>query len=133
MVVILMRNLEPPILCNGTRMRIKKMYRNFVECVILTGSGSGQVTEIWNMQITPTEYPIKFVRSQLPLHPAFAITINKSQGQTFRVCGISLNPGVFTHGQLYVALSRVGLPDELCIYSGGEVVTPNFVYQEVLQ
>ena len=43
---------------------------------------------------------------QLPVIPAFAITINKSQGQTYDHVGILLNEPVFSHGQLYVALSR---------------------------
>jgi len=45
-------------------------------------------------------------RKQFPVCPAFAMSINKSQGQTFDHVGIYLPTPVFTHGQLYVALSR---------------------------
>jgi ATP-dependent DNA helicase PIF1 len=41
------------------------------------------------------------------------MTINKSQGQTFNRALIVLPTQVFSHGQLYVALSRVGAPDGL--------------------
>ena len=48
----------------------------------------------------------KFTRHQFPIRPAFAMTINKSQGQTFERVGVDLRKGVFDHGQLYVAFSR---------------------------
>lgn len=40
--VILLRNLNPPKLCNGTRLQIKKLMDNIIECIIMTGSGKGE-------------------------------------------------------------------------------------------
>tara|TARA_B100001559_G_scaffold309349_1_gene303494 strand:+ start:2847 stop:4133 length:1287 start_codon:yes stop_codon:yes gene_type:complete len=56
----------------------------------------GQVTHA--VVATFTQYPIKL---------AWAVTIHKSQGQTFEKVIIDLDRGSFAHGQTYVALSRV--------------------------
>jgi hypothetical protein len=42
---------------------------------------------------------------------AFALTINKAQGQSFDRIGLILQREVFSHGQLYVARSRVTSPE----------------------
>ncbi len=43
---------------------------------------------------------------QLPLKPAYAMTIHKSQGMSVDAVLIKLGNGCFAHGQLYTALSR---------------------------
>lgn len=49
---------------------------------------------------------INFMRVQFPLRTAYAMTINKSQGQTLTRIGLDLRSSPFAHGQLYVALTR---------------------------
>ena len=44
--------------------------------------------------------------TQYPLKLAWAVTIHKSQGQTFERIIIDVGYGTFAHGQMYVALSR---------------------------
>jgi ATP-dependent DNA helicase PIF1 len=44
---------------------------------------------------------------QIPLIPAWAITIHKAQGVTLEQAEIDVGDGIFECGQTYVALSRV--------------------------
>ena len=55
--------------------------------------------------------PIEFRWFQFPVELCFAMITNKSQGQTFKVVGVDFINKSFTHGMLYVVLSRVGSPD----------------------
>jgi len=64
--------------------------------------------------------------------------VNKAQGQTFEHVGIFLPRPCFSHGQLYVAMSRVGEASGVTIMSMAEradcggTFTDNVVYHEVL-
>ena len=68
----------------------------------------------------PTDLPFQFKRLQFPIRLAFAITINKAQGQSLEKCGIDFNSDCFSYGQLYVPCSRVGKPDNLFICTMGQ-------------
>ena len=62
---------------------------------------------------------IEFDRRQFPIRVCFAMTINKSQGQSLGRVGIYLDPEVFSHGQLYVALSKTTDPKKLWLADDG--------------
>ena len=64
------------------------------------------------------------------------MTINKAQGQTLQRVGVFLPDPCFTHGQLYVAASCVGLPEHLRFAvdpdEAGVYYTRNIVFRDVL-
>ncbi|CAA7014728.1 unnamed protein product [Microthlaspi erraticum] len=75
---------------------------------------------------------------KFPLAVAFAMTINKSQGQSLKQVGLYLPRPVFSHGQLYVALSRVtskkGLKILIVDKEGKpQKQTTNVVFKEIFQ
>jgi hypothetical protein len=141
-VVILLRNIDPPRgLCNGTRMFCRRFHRNFIECEIAVGSFSGNRVLIPHIPHRPksAHLPFQLSRRQFPLRLAYAISINKAQGQSLKFVGVYLHDPVFSHGQLYVAFSRVGAPTRLRVMvrnghvEGREgIFTHNIVYKEVL-
>jgi len=136
--IILLRNINSVSgLCNGTRLVIKKIYSRLIEAVISFGAFSGNTVLIPRMPLIPTDtnLPFDFMRVQFPIRPAFAITINKAQGQTLDFISIWLGDDhVFTHGQLYVALSRVSSMNNIKIaINNVSKLTRNVVYKDVFK
>ena len=135
--LILMRNISPSQgLCNGTRMRLDTMHDRILECTILNGTHKGQKAIIprINLTLTESELPFTLTRRQFPVCVAFAMTINKSQGQTIDHVGVYLPKQVFSHGQLYVALSRCPTFTHLNVYVQHGTThdhTANVVYKEI--
>ena len=80
----------------------------------------------------PQHYPFPFKRRQYPIRPCFAMTINKSQGGTFDVEGLDASSPVFSHGQAYVALSRVRDFNKITVLTPNEETTiQNIVFPQV--
>ena len=129
--IILLRNLDPPKLCNGTRLVVKQLFPHVIEATIVTGAGRNESVFVPRIPIIPSDLPFEFKRIQFPVKVCFAMTINKAQGQSLKVAGINLETPCFSHGQLYVACSRVGTAANLFIYAP-RGRTKNIVYPQVL-
>ncbi|KAH9605570.1 hypothetical protein KSS87_016782 [Heliosperma pusillum] len=141
-MVMLLRNIDQSRgLCNGTRLIVTALGTRVIRCTVLTGSRKGDIVYIVRITLTPSDsskFPVRFCRRQFPIAVCFAMTINKSQGQSLSQVSIFLPRPVFSHGQLYVAISRVtrkaGL--KLLIFDSNKSIsntTTNVVYHEIFE
>ncbi|XP_039683908.1 ATP-dependent DNA helicase PIF1 [Medicago truncatula] len=94
--VMLMRNIDQTNgLSNGTRLTVTHIGKSTIAATIITGKREGTRVFIPRMNLIPSDpgLPFKFRRKQFPLTLCFAMTINKSQGQSLpRVGFIFLSP-----------------------------------------
>ncbi|XP_045482770.1 ATP-dependent DNA helicase PIF1-like [Harmonia axyridis] len=146
-IVMLLRNLDVDEgECNGSRLRIIRLGHHIIECELLTGHRIGERLFLPRIKMkaqTPM-LPKEILRFQFPVRLAYSMTINKSQGQTLDRVGICLKRPCFTHGQLYVAFSRVGSVECVRIFiedsgkqgtfkfRGKKRFTRNIVFSKVL-
>jgi len=119
---------------------ITRMGKFVLEGKVISGSKIGEKIFILRLSLTPSDVivPFKFQWSQFSIAFSFAMTINKSLGQSLKNVGIYLSSPVFSHGQLYVAISRVtsknGLKILITDEDGKDIdVTFNVVYTKVFR
>ena len=105
------------------------------------GSDSDDLKQIFipRISLIPSDpqIPVQFKRHQFHIRVAFAMTINKSQGQTLERVGVYLPGTAFGHGQLHVAFSRGWDFSNITMFMKeaedlGGVYTKNEIYQEML-
>lgn len=144
-IIMLLRNLDPSNgACNGTRFKVLSFTEHVIRGEIITkGDFQGNIFLIPRISLrTKDTETIPMVRTQFPVRLAYAMTINKAQGQTLQMMGLYLPEPVFSHGHLYVACGRVGSADNLSLlientdnqgefYGHEGIYTRNVVFKEV--
>ncbi|XP_019425033.1 PREDICTED: uncharacterized protein LOC109333904 [Lupinus angustifolius] len=91
--IMLMRNLDQSEgLCNGTRMIVNRLANHVIEARVITGKIFGKMFCIPRMSLSPSHspWPFKLTWRQFPLIVSYAMTINKSQGQSLASVGLYL-------------------------------------------
>jgi ATP-dependent DNA helicase PIF1 len=137
--ILLLRNLDPRNgHCNGSKYIVSNLLPNVIEAINMTpGPHCNKKLLIPRIPLCPASniFPFDMTRKQFPVRLAFAITANKAQGQTLQKVGLYLDKPFFSHGQLYVAMSRAGSPHGLKIVIDGSSTgeTNNVVYKEIFQ
>jgi len=103
-----------------------------IEVQILGRTFHGRRKLILRIQLATLEGELPFIltRKQFPIRLSFAMTVHKSQGQTLEVVELDLRTSAFSHGQLYVARSRVTDIANLSVLQNPLVPSPtlNIVY-----
>jgi ATP-dependent DNA helicase PIF1 len=153
--IMLLRNIDPANgLCNGTRLVVRGFQKNSIDAEIVLGQHAGMQLFLPRIPLCPSDdemFPFQFKRKQFPIRLSFSMTVNKAQGQTIPNVGVYLLEPVFSHGQLYVALSRATARSKVKILAipfhdekktkkgvkrnstiNGATYTKNIVYKEVL-
>jgi len=139
--IMLLKNLDQAEgLCNGSRLIVTRLANHVIGAKMITCNEDGQEIYIPRMSMSPSQspWPFKLIRKQFSIMLSYAMTINKSQGQSLGFVVLYLSTPVFSHGQLYVAVSRVQSKSRLKILihdneNKPSSKTTNVVYKEVFQ
>ncbi|XP_046688265.1 uncharacterized protein LOC124374004 [Homalodisca vitripennis] len=138
-VCLIMRNLNiGDGLVNGTKVIVTAISSRLITVRLIGNTQPIGIPRITFRFAFAEGSPLRVCRRQFPLMLAYCMTGHKSQGQTIEYVGVDLRTDCFTHGQLYVLLSRVRRPDDIVVLVPddriveGVAYAKNIVYDELL-
>jgi hypothetical protein len=115
------RNFDPPTICNGIMAELIGATRYNCTMKLLNGPGQGKTVVLPRISFhVPSEVsglPFNFKRRQFPMSLAYCLSVHKSQGQSLRRVGFIADTDTFSHGQVFVAMSRVGSWSQFTFFS----------------
>jgi len=145
-ICIILRNLsKKDAVANNTRVKILKIS---TFCIMVQTLGDHPRTvalpRIRFKFRLPFGQSYQLRRTQFPLRLAYCMSVNKSQGQENEAVLLDLRNQLFSHGHLYVALSRVREASKIAIFTKEEytllgpdnkliAIATNLVYPELLE
>ena len=119
-ICMVMRNLNRKEgLAKNLRVRIVKMYDHVIRVCTLDPERPKyyNIPRIRFSVSLPYGRAVKIERKQFPLRLAYSMTFNKSQGQEFEKVLVDIRNNPFTHGHLYVALSRIRVASNIRVFT----------------
>jgi hypothetical protein len=142
-----------PMMCDdiATNMRVKLLYISpyLIRAAVLTDMSDTQNQRVVFIPRYRFKFRMKYgsfqmLRTQFPLRLAYAMTINKAQGQTLEHVLFDCRSEPFSHGHTYVAMSRVRDVNNIKMFISNEQLhmnentnemipkIPNYVYQPMI-
>jgi hypothetical protein len=127
----LVKNVRVVVTHAGTRLITVRLLKGIAGAVNRIDDEDILIPRINFTATLPSGHTL--ARRQFPLAPAYMTTFNSCQGLTLDILGVDLTRPVFSHGQLYTALSRIRHRTHAKIrLRPGETSTTNVTYHEIL-
>lgn len=110
--IVLLKNDKDGRWVNGTVGKIEKLFDDHIDVNIgglvytLDKETWEEVVYTYDQDTQKVEAKTTSSFTQYPIRLAWALTIHKSQGQTYESVALDLTTATFAAGQMYVALSR---------------------------
>ena len=140
-----MRNMDPERgLVNSAKCVVRTIYDNVVLVELIDKNPRDEFLLIprisFKQRLAKNDPRSPLVlRNQFPLQLCYAMTLNKSQGQTLTNVGLDLRDDSFSHGHTYVGFGRVRGRDKVVVLVrddrivGGTALIRNVVYPQLLR